>query len=71
MMAMKFFQPALRLTKGLELDIWRESNLVESYGTSKEGLAAGCCKTRILSIHDGNLSKALLRRRDFARDPFR
>jgi hypothetical protein len=43
-MAMKFFQPALRLTKGLELDIWRESNLVESYGTSKEGLALAAAR---------------------------
>jgi len=43
-MAMKFFQPALRLTKGLELDIWRESNLVESYGTSKEGLAVAAAR---------------------------
>jgi hypothetical protein len=44
LMAMKFFQPALRLTKGLELDIWRESNLVESYGTSKEGLAVAAAR---------------------------
>jgi hypothetical protein len=43
-MAMKFFQPALHLTKGLELDIWRESNLVESYGTSKEGLALAAAR---------------------------
>ena len=39
MMAMKFFQPNLRLSRALEFDIWRESNLVESYGTSREGLA--------------------------------
>jgi hypothetical protein len=39
MMAMKFFQPSLSLGRDLEFDIWRESNLVESYGTSKEGLA--------------------------------
>ena len=44
LMAMKFFQPTLRLTKGLELDIWRESNLVESYGTSKEGLAVAAAR---------------------------
>jgi hypothetical protein len=39
MMAMKFFKPSLKLTKGLEFDIWREANLVESYGASKQGLA--------------------------------
>jgi len=39
MMAMKFFRPTIHLSLELELDIWRESNLVESYGTSKEGLA--------------------------------
>jgi hypothetical protein len=44
MMAMKFFQPSLPLSKGLELDIWRESNLVESYGTSKEGLAVAAAR---------------------------
>jgi hypothetical protein len=36
MMAMKFFQPNLRLTRELEFDIWREANLVESYGTRKD-----------------------------------
>ena len=44
LMAMKFFQPTLHLSKGLELDIWRESNLVESYGTSKEGLAVAAAR---------------------------
>lgn len=44
MMAMKFFQPNLRLTRELEFDIWREANLVESYGTSKEGLALAAAR---------------------------
>jgi len=44
MMTMKFFLPSLRLTRGLEFDIWREANLVESYGTSKEGLALGAAR---------------------------
>ena len=44
MMAMKYFQPKLKLSKGLELDIWRESNLVESYGTSKQGLAVAAAR---------------------------
>jgi hypothetical protein len=44
MMAMKFFQPDLRLTREVEFDIWREANLVESYGTSKEGLALAAAR---------------------------
>jgi hypothetical protein len=44
MMAMKYFRPSIRLNRELELDIWRESNLVESYGTSKEGLALAAAK---------------------------
>jgi hypothetical protein len=44
MMAMKFFQPSLGLNRGLEFDIWREANLVESYGTSKEGLALAAAR---------------------------
>jgi ABC-type bacteriocin/lantibiotic exporter with double-glycine peptidase domain len=44
MMTMKYFRPSIQLNRGLELDIWRESNLVESYGTSKEGLALAAAK---------------------------
>ncbi len=44
MMAMKFFDRFLRLTRELEFDIWREANLVESYGTSKEGLALAAAR---------------------------
>ena len=44
MMAMKFFQPSLRLSRELEFDIWREANLVETYGTSKEGLALAAAR---------------------------
>jgi hypothetical protein len=44
MMAMKFFKPTLRLNRKLEFDIWREANLVESYGTSKEGLALAAAR---------------------------
>jgi hypothetical protein len=44
MMAMKFFRPTIQLNRELELDIWRESNLVESYGTSKEGLALAAAR---------------------------
>ena len=45
LMAMKFYQPSLRLrSRELEFDIWREANLVESYGTSKEGLAVAVAR---------------------------
>ena len=39
MMAMKYFDAFLRLTKDLEIDIWREGNMVEVYGTGRYGLA--------------------------------
>jgi len=39
MMAMKYFDNNLRLGKDLEIDIWREGNMVEIYGTSRYGLA--------------------------------
>jgi len=39
MMAMKYFDDHLHLTKDLEIDIWREGNMVEVYGTSRYGLA--------------------------------
>ena len=39
MMAMKFFDSSLSLTKDLEIDIWREANMVEMYGASRYGLA--------------------------------
>ena len=39
MMAMKHFDEHLSLTKDLEIDIWREANMVEMYGTSRFGLA--------------------------------
>lgn len=44
MMAMKFFRQSIRLNRELEFDIWREANLVESYGTSKEGLALAAAR---------------------------
>ena len=39
MMAMKYFDNNLRIAKDLEIDIWREGNMVEVYGTSRYGLA--------------------------------
>ena len=39
MMAMKYFDKSIKLSKDIEMDIWREANMVESYGTSRYGLA--------------------------------
>jgi len=44
MMAMKFFDPSLKLTKDLEIDIWREANLVEDWATCGRGLAYSAAK---------------------------
>ncbi len=38
-MAMRYFDSTLAHTRELEVDIWRESNLVEAYATSRQGLA--------------------------------
>ena len=38
-MVMKYFDKKLRPSKEVEMDIWRESNMVESYGSSRYGLA--------------------------------
>jgi hypothetical protein len=39
MMAMACFDKGIKLNRALELDIWREANLVEVWGTSRYGLA--------------------------------
>ena len=44
MMAMKYFDPSLKLTRDLEIDIWRESNLVEDWSTCGRGLAYSAAK---------------------------
>lgn len=44
MMAMKYFDPSLLLTKDLEIDIWREANLVEDWSTCGRGLAYSAAK---------------------------
>jgi hypothetical protein len=59
-MTMKYFRPSIHFNRALELDIWRESNLVESYGTSKEGLALAAAK-RGFSVY----TIGLLRRHSF------
>jgi len=39
MMAMKYLEEDLHLGKDLEIDLWREGNLVAAWGTSRYGLA--------------------------------
>jgi len=39
LMAMKYFDDDLRVAKDVEIDLWREGNMVEVYGTSRYGLA--------------------------------
>ncbi|HKZ24109.1 MAG TPA: peptidase C39 family protein [Thermoplasmata archaeon] len=38
-MAMRHFEPALASGRELEVDLWREANLVEAYASSRQGLA--------------------------------
>lgn len=44
MMAMKYFDPSLEMSSDLEIDIWRESNLVEDWSTCGRGLAYSAAK---------------------------
>ena len=44
MMAMKYFNPLLEMSEDLEIDIWRESNLVEDWSTCGRGLAYSAAK---------------------------
>jgi len=44
MMAMKYFDPSLDMSEDLEIDIWRESNLVEDWSTCGRGLAYSAAK---------------------------
>jgi hypothetical protein len=44
MMAMKYFDSSLELSDDLEIDLWRESNLVEDWSTCGRGLAYSAAK---------------------------
>lgn len=44
MMAMKYFDPSLEMSEDLEIDIWRETNLVEDWATCGRGLAYAAAK---------------------------
>jgi acyl CoA:acetate/3-ketoacid CoA transferase alpha subunit len=57
MMAMKYLDPSLNLTRDLEIDLWREANLAEDWSTCGRGLAYSAAKqgfgARILaSVND-------------------
>jgi predicted double-glycine peptidase len=43
-MAMKYFDRKLYVNQELEIDIWREANLIEAYATSHYGLALAAYK---------------------------
>lgn len=38
-MAMRAFDPSIGATRELEIDLWREANMVEAYASSRQGLA--------------------------------
>ena len=44
MMAMKYFDSSLEMNVDLEIDIWREANLVEDWSTCGRGLAYSAAK---------------------------
>lgn len=44
MMAMAYFDPDVPLDRDLEIELWREANLVEVWGTSREGLAIAAAR---------------------------
>ena len=47
MMAMKYLDNDMRLGKELEIDLWREGNLVAICGTSRYGLAFSAARSWI------------------------
>jgi hypothetical protein len=53
-MAMRHFDPKLLPTRELEIDIWREANLIEAYATSHYGLALAAHRRGYRSRTQGN-----------------
>ncbi len=53
-MAMRYFDSTLAHTRELEIDIWRESNLVEAYATSRQGLALAAHRRGFRVYTQGN-----------------
>ena len=44
LMAMNHFSPGIGLTQAIELDLWREATLVESFGTGRFGLGLAAAR---------------------------
>jgi hypothetical protein len=54
LMAMRYFDPRIRLAKEHEIDIWREANLIEAYATSHYGLALAAYRRGFRARTHGN-----------------
>lgn len=59
-MAMQAFDPSLEATRELEIDIWREANLVEAYATSRQGLALAAHRRGFQVRMQGNAERVEL-----------
>ena len=46
LMAMKYFNSTLEMSEELEIDVWREANLVEDLSTCGRGLAFSAAKRK-------------------------
>ncbi len=53
-MAMMHYDPKVRPSRELEIDIWREANLIEAYATSQYGLAMAAHRRGFSSMTWGN-----------------
>ena len=53
-MAMKAFDPAIKPARELEIDLWREANLIEAYATSHHGLAMAAHRRGFRAMTWGN-----------------
>jgi len=69
MMAMKYFDPRLFLDHNLEIDIWREANLVEDWATCGRGLAYSAAKRGYRSEIIASLDDIPFRERIFEISP--
>jgi hypothetical protein len=53
-MVMRYFDPGLAPGRELEIDIWREANLIEAYATSHYGLALAAYRRGFRARTEGN-----------------
>ena len=53
-MAMKAIDPQLKPSRELEIDLWREANLIEAYATSHHGLAMAAHRRGFRAMTWGN-----------------